>query len=121
MELVARPTTYRGIPMRSRLEARVAAYLDVDGSPWEYEPRAFASRRGQYLPDFLVTDDAGRRVYIEVRPTVHRARSALDQMPIIWASELDAWLMILIPDLHLAVVATRYIAWAEYPMMVEEP
>jgi hypothetical protein len=50
--LRARPTTYNGIEMRSRLEARVAAWLDDVGIPWEYEPRAFASAQGQYLPDF---------------------------------------------------------------------
>jgi len=64
----ARPTTYKGIRMRSRLEAGYAAHLDaltwLDRSTWEYEPRAFANQDGQYLPDFVVN---GNR-FIEVKP-----------------------------------------------------
>lgn len=66
--LVARPTTYNGIEMRSRLEARVAAYLDRHGVEWRYEPRAFGAKHGQYLPDFeLLNDWFGRAIYLEVR------------------------------------------------------
>lgn len=49
----ARKTVYNGIEMRSRLEARVAAWLDRAGFGWQYEPAAFKMQRGgEYLPDF---------------------------------------------------------------------
>src|SRR5262245_46645920 len=64
----ARPTIYNGIQMRSRLEARIAAVLDGMGAEWAYEPQAFASNNGQYLPDFLIKSPA-QEFYIEVRPT----------------------------------------------------
>lgn len=72
----ARPTTYNGIEMRSRLEARVAAWLtDEVGVDWEYEPRAFASGSVQYLPDFLiksVRNSRGESVnfYLDVKGTL---------------------------------------------------
>lgn len=56
MTIAARPTMYRGTPMRSRLEAKVAAFLDREKFTWRYEPMAYASRAGQYLPDFEVLD-----------------------------------------------------------------
>lgn len=48
----ARTTVYRGITMRSRTEAEFARWLDASGFMWQYEPKAFASPEGQYLPDF---------------------------------------------------------------------
>ena len=59
----ARPTLYKGVRMRSRLEALYAAWLDNyrdaewPDEPfwkWSYEPMAFGSPDGQYLPDFFV-------------------------------------------------------------------
>jgi len=41
-----RITVYRGIEMRSRLEALAAAYLDRHGFAWEYEPICFAGIGG---------------------------------------------------------------------------
>jgi hypothetical protein len=89
----ARPTTYRGIPMRSRLEASVAAELDrtLPGR-WEYEPRAFADESGQYLPDFVVDGS----MYVEVKPTIELALRATERMQIIWSSEPEAILVIFI-------------------------
>ncbi|WP_067483806.1 hypothetical protein [Actinomadura hibisca] len=72
--LKARPTMYKNIRMRSRLEAGFAAWLDNSGLVWEYEPCAFATQEGQYLPDFRVTDmvatwlPAPVTAYIEVKP-----------------------------------------------------
>lgn len=60
--LPARRTVYQprmggaAIEMRSRLEAKVAAALDNHGFEWTYEPQAFATQSGQYLPDFVVSD-----------------------------------------------------------------
>ena len=64
-----RPTIYKGIKMRSRLEARFAAGLDLIGADWEYEPHCFASEHGQYLPDFKVAGPWADW-YIEVKPNV---------------------------------------------------
>ncbi len=61
------PTVYRGVRMRSRLEARVAAVFDALGWSWEYEP---IELRG-YFPDFLVDvgDPYGDRpLLVEVKP-----------------------------------------------------
>lgn len=74
----ARPTIYNGIQMRSRLEAGYAAWLDKWKFDWAYEPSAFATEHGQYLPDFRLNDvpvaDPGaerfipQTVYVEVKP-----------------------------------------------------
>lgn len=98
--LQARETVYRGVHMRSRLEARYAAYLDAKGEAWEYEPLAFGGRGGQYLPDFrLAPINQTYPWYVEVRPTEERAQSALTQMLVIRESEPDAYLEIVIPDI----------------------
>ena len=95
--LRARPTVYRGIQMRSRLEAKWAAAFDRKGRVWEYEPRCFANERGQYLPDFLVSDDRGGMVYVEIKPplSVNEVIKAAERMEIIWDSEPEATLAIL--------------------------
>lgn len=70
-----RPTTYKGIKMRSRLEAGYAQWLDLAELKWEYEPQCFASEKGQYLPDFVIHDlsvswePAPITAYVEVKPT----------------------------------------------------
>jgi hypothetical protein len=61
--------------MRSRTEARYAAAMDYMGSEWEYEPQAFASVDGQYLPDFRVDG----RVWIEIKgPPIFTADATAD-------------------------------------------
>jgi hypothetical protein len=68
-DLTARPTTYCGEHMRSRLEAAWAEQFDAFGWTWEYEPQAFASEQGQYLPDFrLSIPHVPLPVYAEVKP-----------------------------------------------------
>lgn len=49
----ARPTIYKGVEMRSRLEATYAEVCDRHGWGWRYEPYALASAEGQWLPDFV--------------------------------------------------------------------
>lgn len=96
----ARPTTYKGIQMRSRLEALFAqTVLDSDypGCGWTYEPRCFASETGQYLPDFHCTVSAGS-TYMEVKPPGADASAALELMHIILASEPDARLFVAVSD-----------------------
>lgn len=95
--------------MRSRLEARFAAFLDNDSSidEWWYEPRAFAGRAGQYLPDFRidVETDANPEgyytVFVEVRPTIEKAMGAFTQMPVIRESLHEATLVVWVPNVGL--------------------
>lgn len=59
-----KPTEYKGIQFRSRLEARVALFLDECKIPWEYEPEPIENEGQEYNPDFYLpeTDD-----WIEVK------------------------------------------------------
>lgn len=52
--IYSRETVYKGIKMRSRLEAAWAEQFDALGWQWEYEPICLAGEQGQYLPDFAV-------------------------------------------------------------------
>jgi hypothetical protein len=72
--LRARPTIYKGVQMRSRLEAGFAQWLDGMGFEWEYEPECFASDGGQWLPDFRVDIPA-------LIPTLND-----EHVPYVWAS-----------------------------------
>lgn len=118
-DFTPRPTVYKGIKMRSRLEAGFAAWLDDRTTfPWKYEPCAFATEDGQYLPDFLLDgvwfEGGVRRAYVEVKPPPHfasgddeddggaweRREAVWHQMGTIWASEPDALLLIAGPG-HL--------------------
>jgi hypothetical protein len=63
-QIPAKPTKYKGRLFRSRLEARVAAYLDLRGWVWEYEPVDFP----KWSPDFSVILYDGRTAYVEVKP-----------------------------------------------------
>jgi hypothetical protein len=86
--------------MRSRLEARVAAALDLSGMSWEYEALCFASERGQYLPDFrIVCPDSlagADGEWWEVKPplTERRRFEVMAQMEIIWESLVSAALVL---------------------------
>lgn len=67
----AHPTTYAGVRFRSRLEARWAAFFDLAGWAWSYEPIDLAG----WSPDFAVTIPcthsecpAGHALYVEVKP-----------------------------------------------------
>lgn len=93
--------------MRSRLEAGFAAWLDRCGFAWEYEPQCFASKDGQYLPDFMiehlrVMDKVVDRSYIEVKPTTpigpDKPSHVLDRMAMIWDSDPDAELFLVWPN-----------------------
>lgn len=46
------PTVYRGIQMRSRLEAKWACCFDQLGWTWEYEPFDLKG----WIPDFILHD-----------------------------------------------------------------
>ena len=53
------PTKYKGVQFRSRLEARWAAFFDLCGWQWTYEPIDLDG----WIPDFMISD-----VLIEVKP-----------------------------------------------------
>lgn len=108
----ARPTTYKGIQMRSRLEADYAASLDHQGYRWAYEPQCFASDAGQWLPDFGCTfgDEGPLAIFDEIKPAeplerlgasdlYDRVDALLGQMVIAWESR---------PDAHLRLIFWRY-------------
>jgi len=56
------PTVYNGIRMRSRLEAKYAAFFDRLGWAWEYEPIDLDG----YIPDFIV-DPGSELILFEVK------------------------------------------------------
>lgn len=56
------PTKYAGVQFRSRLEARWAAFFDLLGFGWEYEPLDLDG----YIPDFVLC----RHVLVEVKPVM---------------------------------------------------
>jgi len=97
-DVPGRQTVYKGVRMRSRLEARYAAWLDRCHIPWTYEPAAFADQHGQYLPDFelhgVYQPVPSSRVFVEVKPNVEMARPVMRQMEVIWASEPEAVLVL---------------------------
>ena len=115
----ARPTTYNGIAMRSRLEARVAAWLDQERIVWQYEPHAFASGDKQYLPDFRlegIRDPAGSLAtwYLEVKGQLpENVGEMAERLAIVYRSEpkagvifadekmLAVGLVAVVPTLHI--------------------
>jgi len=103
----ARRTLYKGIQMRSRLEATCARLLDRLDIEWQYEPRCFADDTGQYLPDFELKEMPNPE-YWEVKPhSVTRDMadlfSVFDKMEIIYSSYPDT-------QVELAVITPAYLA-----------
>lgn len=106
----ARPTTYKGIRMRSRLEADYAADLDRQCCRWEYEPECFAGPGGQWLPDFGSTFAAVGPLVIfdEVKPVeplmdlldspqfFDHVDAIIGRMTVAWASRPDAMLRLVL-------------------------
>ena len=58
------PTTYAGVNFRSRLEARWAAFFDLCGWKWDYEPFDLDG----WAPDFLIKTLIATTL-VEVKPT----------------------------------------------------
>lgn len=61
-QMQAIPTKYAGVVFRSRLEARWAAFFDLCGWRWDYEPIDLAG----WCPDFAL--NGAETVLIEVKP-----------------------------------------------------
>lgn len=62
------PTMYAGIMFRSRLEAKWAAFFDLAGWRWQYEPLDLAG----YIPDFILLMPNGP-IAVEVKPLLWSA------------------------------------------------
>lgn len=60
--ITPKETVYAGYRFRSRLEARWAAFFDLLGWKWDYEPIDF----GTWSPDFAIYGN--QTVYVEVKP-----------------------------------------------------
>ena len=121
----ARPTTYKGIQMRSRLEAGFAMWLDQQGFRWDYEPGAFADETGQYLPDFRIHDlwcawlDRPATAYVEVKYAswpgtdvdseewMEKHHDLMCGMAILHRSEPDAVLLLAQPEQDVIYVEER--------------
>ena len=63
MKIKAIPTKYAGVQFRSRLEARWAAFFDLCGWVWEYEPFDLDG----WIPDFKIEGDDGS-LLVEIKP-----------------------------------------------------
>lgn len=74
----ALPTIYNRIRFRSLLEARWAAFFDLMGWPYVYEPCAFNG----WIPDFLLRGE--RAIFVEVKPL-----GSLRQEPEALAADID--------------------------------
>lgn len=72
------PTTYKGIEFRSRLEAKWAAFFDLCGWRWEYEPCEFDG----WIPDFQLLLPHGKP-FVEVKPV-----SDVRDWKAVWKSEI---------------------------------
>lgn len=78
----AHPTLYKGVLFRSRLEARWAAFFDLAGWTWEYEPFDFNG----WTPDFRVSFPCGHSecspfhvLFVEVKPYTDLGQFATHQ------------------------------------------
>ena len=69
------PTRYRDIHFRSRTEAKWAAFFDLCGIDWQYEP----AECDRWFPDFII--GCGSQTYlVEVKPIWFRSISDSDQI-----------------------------------------
>lgn len=124
LSMKARPTIYNGIQMRSRLEARVAAWFDSIGVSWAYEPVAFASKGGQYLPDFEIftphaPEQLRRRVFVEVKGNLQSIHDLFDlekrMEAIIGPSDPRAFLVLA----EASSLERGYVSTYQYPRLLE--
>ncbi len=90
------PVTYRGIQMRSDLEAKHAGLLDMSGRTWRYEPERFYGKDDTYLPDFWVEMPDGGSCYLELKGAPPDVPAVKKRMEIIWETQPDAFLCIIV-------------------------
>lgn len=95
-EVRAIPTRYAGVQFRSRLEARWAAFFDLLGWPWEYEPIDLAG----YIPDFALRTGDGSFL-VEVKPIIWASFSSREAI----GAASTSWRTAAIPIAEKAVNA----------------
>jgi hypothetical protein len=108
-------TEYRGVTMRSRLEADFARQLDAQGIVWRYEPAIFGPVGQGYLPDFQLLRSDGHH-FVEVKPTLREVPGAKARMTVIWDSYPDAVLIVACAEgsrYFAAVAGGEWTTWAE--------
>lgn len=99
------PTTYSGVNFRSRLEARWAAFFDLAGIRWDYEPLDMEG----WTPDFRL--DLQEPLYAEVKPCGLGAAGFFDSTHAgyqkAWAHWRDVWVLLLAgaPQIDLGIGA----------------
>jgi hypothetical protein len=78
--IAAHPTTYNGVNFRSRLEARWAAFFDLNGWEWSYEPVDLDG----WSPDFLLDGHL-----VEIKPFVKVASQSLIERAMLLSRRLN--------------------------------
>jgi hypothetical protein len=68
-DIKSKPTVYKNVKFRSRLEARWAAFFDLIGWRWQYESHDFNG----WTPDFTVYGSDDRFILIEIKPFIDDA------------------------------------------------
>lgn len=107
-----RPTVYRDIRFRSRLEVRLAWYLDALGVDWTYEPRVYGPKGSRYLPDFEIA--VSPPIFIEVKPTLAEVQPAQAKMAVIWQEHPDAVLVVACAERWSFTAARRGGDWESW-------
>ena len=130
--LRAIPTVYRGVHMRSKLEARTAASMDAYGIEWEYESQGYDLGEGVlYLPDFwcpriktfveckgVMTPDDLRKVDLLARLANGLPRRGL--RPVTWSQDPDEWSLLAGDAVRVVVVTDSFQRVAFAPAMCGE-
>ena len=109
----SKPTEYRGVTMRSKLEADFARFLDSRRVDWVYEPAIFGPIGQGYLPDFQVLRPDEHH-YFEVKPTLREVDEAKRRMAVIWDSYPDATLVIACAEQSRFFSATARGEWTTW-------
>lgn len=99
-------THYNGYRFRSRLEARVAVFLDALGVKYYYEPEGYRLRGGtMYLPDFYLPD---QDFFLEVKGIMGEAdMNKIAQLH----SESGKGVLIVGPDLNIEIMDSKERDW----------
>ena len=108
-------TEYRGVTMRSRLEADFAHHLDAKRIVWRYEPAVYGPVGQGYLPDFQLLRDDGPH-FVEVKPTLREVPLAKERMAVIWQTHPDAVLIVACAQdsrYFASVAGGEWITWVE--------
>lgn len=91
------PTDYGGIMMRSHTEACFAEMCDLLGWSWLYEPFTVSCPDGVYIPDFIISRDGERALWVEIKPTMERALDVRGRVERVLYEYPDATLAVAVP------------------------